>query len=51
MKKFISFKKKSKKKQKEINNMKRRDWGEIKPYGAIIPNKKVYNRKRDKRIP
>lgn len=46
MAKFVSFVKRSKKAQREFNTAKRGDWGNVKPYGNIIPNKKAYNRKR-----
>ena len=45
MKKFISYQKMSKKKQKEINKQKRGNWGDIKPITKVVPSKKIYNRK------
>ena len=45
MKKFISYSKMSKKKQKEINKRKRGNWGEVKPITKVVPSKKIYNRK------
>ena len=40
MTKFIAFEKMSKKKQREINNKRRSDWGVINPATKTIPNKK-----------
>ena len=48
MKKFISYQKMSKKKQKEINKQKRGNWGDIKPITKVVPSKKIYNRKAKK---
>ena len=35
-------------KQYELDKRIRRDWGEINPVTKVIPNKKKYNRKKDK---
>ena len=45
MKKFVEYKKLSKKKQKEINSEKRKTWGIMKPIVKVKPSAKVYNRK------
>jgi len=50
MQKITSYKKLSKKKQKELNAKKRKSWGEIKPTVRVVENKKHYNRKRKTRI-
>ena len=49
MAKVTSYKKLSKKKQKELNAKKRKGWGELKPTVRIVENKKHYNRKRKTR--
>ncbi|MDO5150013.1 MAG: hypothetical protein Q4D76_11530 [Oscillospiraceae bacterium] len=46
MEKFIPFEKLSKKKQREINNLKRSDWGSLNPVTRKTENKKAYNRKK-----
>ena len=46
MEKFIPFEKLSKKQQKELNNQKRRGWGEISPVTRRAENPKAYNRKK-----
>lgn len=48
MEKYVSYDKLSKKAQKEYNNKQRQDWGEINPCTKVVPNKKYYNRNRDK---
>ena len=50
MAKVTSYKKLSKKKQKELNAKKRKNWGEIKPTVRVVENKKHYNRKRKTRV-
>ncbi len=50
MAKVTSYKKLSKKKQKELNAKKRKSWGEIKPTVRVVENKKHYNRKRKTRV-
>lgn len=50
MQKVTSYKKLSKKKQKELNAKKRKTWGEIKPTVRVVQNKKHYNRKKKARI-
>lgn len=35
-------------KQYELDKQIRRNWGEISPVTKVIPNKKKYNRKKDK---
>ena len=48
MKKITSIKKLSKKKQREINRSRRKDWGELKPTTRVVENKKHYNRKKSR---
>lgn len=45
MEKFVEYKKLSKKRQKEINNQKRKTWGIMKPIIKVKASVKVYNRK------
>lgn len=46
MEKFIPFEKLSKKKQRELNLMKRRDWNGINPVTRKSENPKAYNRRK-----
>ena len=46
MEKFIPFEKLSKKEQKKLNALKRRDWNGINPVTRKPENPKAYNRKR-----
>ena len=46
MQKVTSYKKLSKKKQREINSSRRKGWGELKPTVRVVENKKHYNRKK-----
>ena len=46
MEKFVPFEKLSKKKQRELNARKRRDWNGINPVTRKTENSKVYNRKK-----
>lgn len=46
MEKFIPFEKLSKKKQHEINRLKRNEWGNLNPVTRKSENKKAYNRKK-----
>jgi len=46
MEKFVPFEKLSKKQQRELNNQKRRTWGEISPVTRRPENPKAYNRKK-----
>lgn len=48
MKKFISFEKLSKKKQKEENSKHRHGWCSINPVTRKSPNPKIYNRRKNK---
>ena len=48
--KFVPKDKMSKKAQKELNDKKRGTWGNTKPVTRVQPNKKAYDRKRDKKI-
>jgi hypothetical protein len=50
MQKVTSYKKLSKKKQKELNAKKRKSWGELKPTVRVVQSKKHYNRKKKTRI-
>lgn len=47
--KFVSKDKMSKKAQKELNDKKRGTWGNTNPVTKVQPNKKAYDRKRDKK--
>ena len=47
--KFVEYAKMSKKKKKEMDRERRSYWGQLNPTTRVIPNKKKYNRKRDKR--
>ena len=49
MKKMIPQNKLSKKRKREEDLLKRNNWGDTNPITKVIPNKKHYNRKRDKR--
>ena len=49
MEKFIPFEKLSKKKQRELNNLKRSGWGNLNPVTRKTENKKAYNRKKHHR--
>jgi hypothetical protein len=49
MKKFVPFEKLSKKKQREINRLKRSDWGNLNPATRKSENKTTYNRKKYRR--
>ena len=46
MEKFIPFEKLSKKKQRELNAIRRKDWNGISPVTRKTENPKAYNRKR-----
>lgn len=46
MEKYIPYEKMSKKQRKELNNLKRRTWGEISPVTRRPENPKAYNRKK-----
>lgn len=45
MEKFVPFDKLSKKKQRELNSMKRGSWGGLNPVTRKPANPKAYNRK------
>ena len=47
--KFVPQDKMSKKAKKELNDKKRGTWGSTKPVTKVQPNKKAYDRKRDKK--
>ncbi|MBQ6877099.1 MAG: hypothetical protein IJO22_01710 [Oscillospiraceae bacterium] len=46
MEKFVPFEKLSKKKQRELNLLKRKDWGELNPVTRKPENPKAYNRRK-----
>ena len=46
MEKFIPFEKLSKKKQRELNAFRRKDWNGINPVTRKPENPKAYNRKK-----
>ena len=48
--KFVPQDKMSKKAQKELNDKKRGTWGNTNPVTRVQPNKKAYDRKRDKKV-
>lgn len=48
--KFVPQDKISKKAKKELDSQKRNTWGNTNPVTRVQPNKKAYNRKRDKKI-
>ena len=50
MDKFVSFNKLSKKKQREYNADKRRDWGVLNPITRVPPNSNAYDRNKEKAI-
>jgi len=47
--KYVPLDKRSKKKQKEYNDMQRRGWGEFSPITRKTTNEKIYNRKKSER--
>ena len=47
--KFVSRDKMSKKDRKELDSQKRNTWGNTNPVTRVQPNKKAYDRKRDKK--
>lgn len=47
--KFVSRDKMSKKDRKELDSKKRNTWGNTNPVTKVQPNKKAYDRKRDKK--
>lgn len=48
--KFVSRDKMSKKDKKELDSQKRNTWGSTNPVTRVQPNKKAYDRKRDKKV-
>ena len=48
--KFVSRDKMSKKDRKELDSQKRNTWGNTNPVTKVQPNKKAYDRKRDKKV-
>ena len=50
MTKFVSFSKRSKKTQKEVNSMKRGDWGLVKPTTSRKESNKKYSRQKSKKL-
>ena len=49
MKKFTPYEKLSKKQKKEIDQVKRADWGDVIPVTKKIESAKIYNRKKCRR--
>ena len=47
--KYVPLDKRSKKKQKEYHDLKRKGWGEFSPITRKTTNQKVYNRKKSER--
>lgn len=45
MEKFIPYEKLSKKEQKRLDSIKRRDWNGLNPVTRTVPDKKKYSRK------
>lgn len=50
MPKFIPYKKLSKRKRRELDKAQRVTWGTVNPVTRAAKDKKVYDRRRDKRI-
>ena len=50
MPKFIPYKKLSKRKRRELDNEQRGSWGAVNPVTRAIKSKKLYDRKKSKRI-
>lgn len=50
MPKFILYKKLSKRKRRELDKTQRVTWGTVNPVTRAVKDKKVYDRRRDKRI-
>ena len=48
--KFIPYAKLSKKKQRELDRLRRNDFGAISPVTKAVPNKKIYNRKKNRKL-
>ena len=50
MPKFIPYKKLSKRKRRELDNEQRVTWGTVNPVTRTVKDKKVYDRRIEKRI-
>ena len=50
MKKMIPLKKQSKRAQREYHLSRRGSWGEVNPVSRTVESKKVYSRKKLKRV-
>ena len=50
MKNFVPFEKLSKKEQKKLNALRRKDWNGLSPVTRKSENPKAYNRKRTQNI-
>lgn len=50
MPKFISYKKLSKRKRRELDNERRVTWGTLNPITRAVKSKKLYDRKRERGI-
>ncbi|MBE5760284.1 MAG: hypothetical protein E7332_09755 [Clostridiales bacterium] len=48
--KFIPYAKLSKKKQRELDRLRRNDFGAISPVTKTVPSKKIYNRKKNRKL-
>lgn len=51
MKKLIPLEKRSKKEQKAWYARQRGDWNGVNPVTKVVPSKKLYNRKKQRREP
>ena len=49
MKKLIPIEKRSKKEQKAWHARQRGDWNGVNPVTRVVPSKKLYNRKKDRK--
>jgi len=46
--KYIPLDKQSKRRQREYHATQRKNWGDVNPVTRVVPNAKVYNRKKSK---
>jgi len=46
---YVSYRKLSKKKRREVDQTKRITWGSVSPVTKKVPSQKVYNRKKAQR--
>ena len=47
---MIPYAKLSKKKQRELDRLRRNDFGAISPVTKTVPSKKIYNRKKNRKL-